>query len=86
MVADNGVYYTQEDQEWLEDLLSTMSDHSVWGCPCTFSVFKFNKPDKTYSIECPVDADEFIANRITIKILGKLGYKRVEVDGDDTDR
>ena len=73
--------YTKEDIEWIEQLLSVVTDDGCWMCPCSKTVFQFNKPKKEFSIKVGSDSDA--VNMITVAILvNELGYSRVLAFGD----
>lgn len=60
------------DIAWVEGLLRMLKDDGVWACPCSRSVFTFDKVKKEYVLEGdPQDT----TNRKTIRILKDLGWK-----------
>ena len=70
------IVYADSDVMWVQGVLDMLVDGGTWACPCTTSLFKFNKKRKEY--ELVGDKDD-PTNIITITILEKeLGYKRKE--------
>ena len=77
------IEYTKEDIEWIEGLLSVVTDTGCWICPCSETVFTFNKPKKEFSIKVGSDSDA--TNMITVAILvNELGYSQVLALDDET--
>jgi Rieske Fe-S protein len=61
------------DIAWVEELLRVLKDNGTWACPCSQSVFVFDKKAKEYTLQgCSEDP----TNRKTIKILTDLGWKK----------
>lgn len=58
-----------------ESLLRTLKDGSVWGVPCSESVFKFDKTRKTFCLIAGNPNDE--TNRRIAKIMKMFGYSEV---------
>lgn len=61
-----------DDIAWVEGLLRMLKDDGVWVCPCSMSIFTFDKTKKEYVLEGdPQDT----TNRKTIRILKDRGWK-----------
>jgi hypothetical protein len=68
--------YQDSDVKWMEYLVSCITDTGVWCCPCTQSIFKFDKPRKEYELVGDITDP---TNIISMSILEKeLGYTRKE--------
>lgn len=62
------------DIQWVEELLRILTNDGVWACPCSRSIFVFDKHAKTYTLRVGDPKDP--TNRKTIKILTDLGWKK----------
>jgi Rieske Fe-S protein len=61
------------DIAWVEGLLRMLKNDGVWACPCSMSIFTFDKKAKKYDLAGdPEDA----TNKKTVKILTHLGWKK----------
>jgi len=61
------------DIAWLEGLLRILTNDGVWACPCSASIFIFDKKAKTYDLA--VGSPDDPTNKKTIKILTSTGWK-----------
>ena len=59
--------YSDNDIGWVQDMLRMLKNNGTWACPCSRTVFRFDKKNKTYSIVDGSPDDP--TNRITTAIL-----------------
>lgn len=63
---------TPSDIAWLEGWIRMLKNDGVWVCPCSESIFTFNKEKKEYKLE---GDHQDPTNRKTLRILKDLGWR-----------
>ena len=61
------------DIAWLEGILKMLMNNGVWACPCSETIFVFNKEKKEYKLLAGDHQDP--ANCKTFRILKDLGWR-----------